>query len=177
MVRAINLPHLPADGHMEFGEDPDGFDRFWGLILSMAVRDRAISVHWHPWRAEDALGYIVDGTRYSLLMRPSAEFDCCISAAARDLVAPRELHSFARRSRYLGPHIRVLFGWWLRRSVAGRFRCISEYGPTEWAGVWWHVDGQAGAEFHRLDIAVNPITSRIKDRQFINCRVHWGMAR
>ncbi len=149
MVRVVQLPPLPravVPGDrllVEFGLGRPEVARMWRMVLAMAVRDGAVSVHWHPWRAADALGYVVAGVRYSLA-RPPAALDGLVSGVARELVAPGR--------------VRSAVGRWLGLSAAGRFRCESEYGPSEWCGAWWGTGGVCGAELHRLDIAITPIT-------------------
>ncbi len=88
MVRVVHLPDLPRPGGpmlVEFGLDRGEVARMWRLIVAMAVRDGAVSVHWHPWRAADALAYVVGGVRHSLV-RPPVALDSVVSAAARELI-------------------------------------------------------------------------------------------
>jgi hypothetical protein len=40
------------------GEGPDAAWDLWVLVLLMAVRDKARSVHYHSWLGEDALSYV-----------------------------------------------------------------------------------------------------------------------
>jgi hypothetical protein len=126
---------------VEFGLDQAEVARMLRLVLAMAVRDGAVSVHWHPWRAADALAYVVGGVRYSMV-RPPPELDGVVSAAARALAGG------------------WVVGRWLGLSAAGRFRCVGAVGPSEWCGAWWRAGGVCGAEFHRMDIAVVPIRDR-----------------
>jgi hypothetical protein len=133
----------------EFGLDRAEVARMWRMLLAMAVRDSAASVHWHPWRAGNALAYVVAGVRYSLV-RPPPALDPLVAAAGRELVAPS--------------WVRSAVGRWLGWPVAGRFRCEGEYGVSEWCGVWWRAGGVCGVELHRLDTAATPIVEAYCER-------------
>jgi hypothetical protein len=127
---------------VEFGLDRGEVARMWRLIVAMAVRDGAVSVHWHPWRAADALAYVVGGVRHSL-GRPPVVLDPVVSAATRELITGGGMWSALGRR----------LGW----PAAGRFGCTGAGGPSEWCGVLWSAGGVCGADLHRLDVAVAPV--------------------
>jgi|GEM_PF-6854957 len=142
-MRRISIPDLDnATGLIEFGLARTEMIRMWCHLFAMAVRDRATSVHWHPWREGEALSYIIRTTRYTL-MRPPTELNTLTSAVAREFVVPGR--------------IRSTIGRWLGRSVASRFICVNSLGPSEWCGVWWAIGSINGADFFRTDLGVIPI--------------------
>jgi|GEM_PF-3705878 len=69
-------------------ELPFAARKLWGLILLMSVRDRATSIHYHPWRSEGTLTYIVDGTRYELVPPLTEYADTIVDTARSMFIAP-----------------------------------------------------------------------------------------
>jgi hypothetical protein len=132
--RTIDLPELPPDPGpddpwlMEFTIDRAGAERMWKAVLAMAVRDRASSVHFHPWRP-DALAYVVGDARHALGQPPS-ELDGELLAVARELIAP-------------GPDASPA-------DAVGRVLLRTQQGGAEWVGVCWAAGGTEGADFFRL---------------------------
>jgi hypothetical protein len=116
-------------------DDPAVLGKLWGMVLLLAVRDHAASVHYHPWRADDGLAYVVQGVRYALVP-PPAELAGPVVAVARSL--------FTRRGR----------GRWLGRGSSG-----PACGPVEldvwghvfvWDAVVWSSGGREGVELFRI---------------------------
>src|SRR5262245_36510686 len=79
-----------------FGLDRPEIDRMWRVLLAVCVRDRATARSWHPWRLGGPLFYLVHWQR-RWLVRPPAELDPLVLAAARDLLAPSRLRSVLAR--------------------------------------------------------------------------------
>ncbi|HEX4608936.1 MAG TPA: hypothetical protein VH092_12085 [Urbifossiella sp.] len=151
MGNDIRLPDLPPSGEggsmlVEFGLGRDESDRLWRMVLAMAVRDRALSVHYRPWRPPDGeLCYLVSGVCYQLVPPPPA-LARQVAAAAGALVCGSRLGAATRR----------WLGWPLR--AGGRVRLVGEYGVSEWAGVVWEIGSLpgavgplAGVDWYRLD--------------------------
>jgi hypothetical protein len=146
-MRLIDLPDFPpADSPVnrliEFGLDRHEIDRFWRVLLAMCVRDRATALWWHPWRQGGALAYMVHGKRL-WLYRPPVELDALMLAAARDLLSPSRLRAAAAR--------------WLGWPVTGHFQTRGGPGASEWCGAVWSGNGVWCADFHRLDVIIQPI--------------------
>ena len=125
MNRSVHVNDLLADD-----AGPGG--RLWAFLLLMAIRDKASSVHYHPWRADGPLSYIVDNVRHTL-EPPHAEHAEMVVAAARSLIAPHRW-LFADRRTTLGG------------SFALQFEGIS----VEWDVVCWSSGTRMGAEFFRV---------------------------
>lgn len=110
----------------------------WQELLAMAVRDGAVSVHYHPWRTnavrDDTLAYIAGGARYGLVP-PTEEAGAELLASARRLAAPG------------------LFGrlWtWAAGGAVGRIRAVTASSESEWCVVCWGRGRLAGVDFLRL---------------------------
>ena len=69
---------------VELTDDPAALGKMWGMILLLAVRDNATSVHYHPWREDGVLAYIVANVRH-VLVPPPAELSEAVVAVARSL--------------------------------------------------------------------------------------------
>jgi hypothetical protein len=145
-VSTIQLPPLPPpnpdDGPtlVEFGLDWDSVCLMWRMLLALAVREGAESMHYHPWRADGRLSYIVAGVRH-VLNPPPPKLAGRVAAAAGALACGNWAGAVSRR----------LLGWPVRAS--GRVRFAGEHGPSEWAGVVWADRQVVGVEWYRLDRA------------------------
>ena len=115
-------------------EHPAVLARFWGMVMLMATRDHAQSVHYHPWRADGGLAYVVHMVWYAMVS-PEPELAGPVLAAARDLF------------------VRPAWGGWLRRR--GGVQC----GSVElevvgnrflWDAVAWSSGGRAGVDLYRV---------------------------
>jgi hypothetical protein len=108
--------------------------KFWGIVLLLAIRDRATSVQYHPWRGAGALSYVVDDIRYEMVP-PEPEDAAEIAAAARAMFTRRP-GVFAR-----------LFG-------CGPVSCgtvaLAVNGPTVWDVICWSSGARSGVEFFRV---------------------------
>ncbi len=112
----------------------------WQTLLEYAVKERASSVHYHPWR-DNSLGWIVDGTRQELLPFSTHRSRILIKTAGAMLTRSRaELWS------------RRFLGWPIR--ATGLLRYLSDDGlMTEWVGIVWSVGSLKGVEWIRVDHA------------------------
>lgn len=108
----------------------------WPELLTAAVRDGAVSVHFHPWgnNGWDILTYVVGGTRFGLV-QPTDEAGDRLWAAALRLAAP-------------GPLSRL---WaWAAGCAVGRVRLVAASDESEWCVVCWRRGRLSGVEFFRL---------------------------
>ncbi|MFO0953780.1 MAG: hypothetical protein U0835_22015 [Isosphaeraceae bacterium] len=86
VLRVDDLIHdTPLSGTGELSEDPAELARFWCMVLLMAVRDHASSVHYHPWRDDGGLAYIVGENRL-VLEPPPYRLAGPLLAVARSLL-------------------------------------------------------------------------------------------
>jgi hypothetical protein len=129
--------HYLDDEGWDLGPGPDGARQTWGLVLEMAVRDGAASVHYHPWKGGEALSYVTRGayagTQY-VLRPPPAELAADFLAVARAWAARP-----CRLTRWLGTGA----------AGAGRVVVEAEGTRSEWYAVSWAVGGAAGVELYR----------------------------
>lgn len=110
----------------------------WRFTLAMAVRDGAVSVHYHPWRKDFELSYIVSGTRLGMVP-PLRSLEVPFVAAAATLLGGSGNGSAVRK--------------WLGGppQASGRVRLVDASGSSDWAGVVWSADGVGGVEWYTLD--------------------------
>lgn len=78
-----SVEFIPGDPNLPFA-----VRKFWGLVLMLALRDKASSIHYHPWRAEGALSYVVDNVRYEMVPPPAEFASECVDAAFSLFVPP-----------------------------------------------------------------------------------------
>jgi hypothetical protein len=117
----------------------------WRRVLAVAVRDRASSVHYHPWHGQP-LTYIVACKRYEMVPPPDWHRRTLVLAAGA-MVAQTWVGAWSRR----------FLGWPIRAS--GLLRLPDKGRVTEWAGIVWSVRGRSGVEWNRVDddfLAANP---------------------
>lgn len=112
-----------------------GFRKLWGMVLLMSVRDRATSVHYHPWRTDGALSYVVDNTRYEMVPPPDIWAHWCVETARTTFTEPAGF--FAR-----------LFG--RGRVSCGTLRLEVGGNPIVWDVVYWSTGRRYGIEFYRV---------------------------
>ncbi len=110
----------------------DGPNHFWGLVLMMAVRDRATSLHYHPWRA-GVVTYVTDFTLYELVPPPEAMAGALLDSA-RALFAPPSLLGRLRR----------------RGVACGSFEFDAYDSLTVWDAVVWSSGPRGGVELYRV---------------------------
>lgn len=111
------------------------FRKLWGVLLLMSVRDRATSVHYHPWRGDGALFYIVDDARYEMVPPPAEHADVCVNTARDAFIAPAGF--FAR-----------LFG--CERVACGTLSLDVGGLPVVWDVVVWTSGPRRGVDLHRI---------------------------
>jgi hypothetical protein len=140
MANVIQLPTLPP-GQLDPAMAADSTaDLFWRLVLAYAVRDEAVSVHYHPWRARPD----GEGTLY------------CVIWDTRVDMAPPEVDAWwidrllagARRLAVTGPLGRLRA--WATGGAVGCIRVIAESAASDWCVVVWGRGPLAGVEFFRL---------------------------
>jgi hypothetical protein len=81
-------PAPPTDEDMvvPLSDDPAALAKLWGLVLLLAIRDGATSIHYHPWRADGGLAYVVANVRYAMVP-PPADLAEPMVAVARSVFA------------------------------------------------------------------------------------------
>ena len=77
---------VPEGG--DLSDDPAVPVWLWCMVLLMASRDHATSIHYHPWREDGGLAYIVADARH-VLKPPPAELAGPFLASARTLLPNR----------------------------------------------------------------------------------------
>lgn len=124
------------DDSIELSAEPAPLRKLWGLVLLLAVRDRASSVHYHPWRIDGELAYVVGNVRY-VMVPPPPSLAGPILDTARSLIVPRRgfLGRLVRRDR--GP-------------VCGSLALDVWGNHYGWEVVIWSSGGRSGAEFFRV---------------------------
>jgi hypothetical protein len=121
----------------------------WRQVLEIAVRDRASSVHYHPWCNGSPLTYIVAGTRYEIVP-PLDYLSRTLVLAAGAMLARTRAGVWSRR----------FLGWPIRAS--GLLRLSDNGRVTEWAGIVWAIRGLSGVEWNRVDdafVAAEPVAA------------------
>lgn len=121
------------------GQLPAALRQMWAMVLLMAIRDYASSLHYHPWRPHGGLSYIVDDVRHEIMPPPDRY--------AGDLLA-------IGRSMFLGLDaendvstacdtmvLRFRSGWNLK-----------------WDVIWWSTGYRAGLELYPIDLTRPPQT-------------------
>ncbi len=135
-----------ADGSWQitFPDDaiqlPVEIRKLWGFVLLMAQRDRATSVHYHPWRSDDRLTYIIEGVqRYELSPPPDEHAPAIIEAARSVFTAPPAKGRLSR-----------LVGLAPERAVCSTF----SFEVHDWAVLWdvvcWSNRERSGVELIRV---------------------------
>jgi hypothetical protein len=143
VAKLLQLPEIQQkpDGtwpRVEFGLGWHDFVRMWQMILFMAVRDKAESIHYHPWRTDGRLSYIIKQSRHAL--HPPPESMCWrVAAAAGAMLCGNRLSAATRR----------WLGWPV--GTSGRIRCTCSHGPSIWAGAVWSSGLFLGVEWYRID--------------------------
>ena len=142
MLITLAGAHLMAAFHSseDLASDPDFMRKLWCMVLLMAIRDHASSVHFHSWRGNAALTYIISNTRFQLLSPPSDQAEWCVSAARSLLQRPGFLRWF------LGGQQTPTCGTLVLR--------VSEH-EIKWQVVTWSSGGRCGVEFFRLTPSVD----------------------
>jgi hypothetical protein len=159
VVRADELMRdFPSEGddvRYWLSDDPVTLARQWFMILLLALRDHATSVHYHPWREDGGLAYVVDGVRYPLDTPPSEESAGAVLAAAWSLFT--EPGWLARDRRGTGS------GWLARlRRRAGAGAACATFGMDLgfdvflWDAVVWSSGERSGVELFRVAPGVAP---------------------
>ena len=120
----------------DLGSDADPARKLWGLALLMAVRDRASSVHYHPWRGDGALAYVVANTRVEMSPPEPGWAERCVAAARSLLIQRRSL---------LG---RILVGQPYPKCGSLVFGVAER--RIEWEVVCWSSGKRFGVEFFRI---------------------------
>lgn len=124
--------------------------QFWGMVLLMAIRDNAASVHYHPWRGDGALACIVNNVRIEM-DPPSVEWAGHLVEAARYLaVRPQSILT------------RMLLG--RDDPTCGKLTLCFDGHEIEWQVVCWWTGARMGADFYRITPLDKPIVIDISTR-------------
>ncbi|QJW95130.1 hypothetical protein [Frigoriglobus tundricola] len=118
---------------------PKEIQKLWGLVLLMAERDRATSVHYHPWRSDGRLIYIVEGLRYELVPPPDEHAAAIIETARSVFTAPPAVGLL---SRFVGRAP--------ERAVCSTFSFEAWDRAVLWDVVCWSNGERAGVELFRV---------------------------
>ena len=134
---AAVLAAEPPDGDstlVPLTDHPAVLAKFWGCLMAMAVRDHAASVHYHPWRADGGLAYVVHTVWYAMAS-PPPELAGPMIAAARDL--------------FVHPGRR---GWlrWRGKVDCGSVELDVAGRRIVWDAVVWSAGGRTGLELYRI---------------------------
>jgi hypothetical protein len=118
--------------------------KLWGLVLLMAIRDRATSVHYHPWRGDSSLAEIVDNIRYEMVPPPP---ECAeeLMSAARSIFLPTNTGFFAR-----------LLGRGPARTACATVSLDVGGVPILWDVVCWFSGERGGLDFFRVTLLEPP---------------------
>ncbi|MFO0822236.1 MAG: hypothetical protein U0792_03820 [Gemmataceae bacterium] len=73
------------------------FKKLWAMLILMAIRDKASSLHYHPWRKDGVLAYVVENTRYEMVPPPAKLAQACFEVA-RLMFMPPDQQQFWERS-------------------------------------------------------------------------------
>ena len=135
-----------ADGSWQITFSNDGIQlpaeirKFWGFMLLMAERDRATSVHYHPWRSGANLSYIVEGFhRYELSPLPDEHAEAIIETARSLFTAPPTESLISR-----------LIGQVPERAMCSTFSFEVCGWAVLWDAVCWSNGERAGVELYRV---------------------------
>jgi len=119
---------------------PSEIRKLWGMVLTMALRDRATSVHYHPWRTDGRLTYVIEGRqRYEFIPPPEAHAAAIIEIARSLFTAPPArglLSRFVGRTR--------------DRAVCSSFTFEVGCWSVLWDVVCWSNGERAGVELFRV---------------------------
>ena len=149
MRNVLQLPALaefadyPIDDSDVFVSTQDGARQLLTVVLALALKDNASSVHYRLWHGEttgeSVLTYVVGGVRYEMVP-PPLEIAGALFDVARTLLVPGGLWRVLRR--LLG---RMVGG------CSGEFSLLDANGNrSEWCGVVWSAENTAGLELYRF---------------------------
>jgi hypothetical protein len=128
---------------INFGETvalPSEIRKLWGAVLTMAVRDRATSVHYHPWRTDGRLTYVIEGRqRYEFIPPPEVHAVTIIEGA---------------RSLFTAPPARGLLSLFVQRAPEPAVCSSFTFEVGGWSVVWdavcWSNGERASVELIRV---------------------------
>ncbi len=150
LLQLPDFPNTTSDSDpvlVKLGFDWADLVRLWQMILALAIRDGAASLHYHPWRTDGHLSYIVDGVRYEMIP-PPPELARQVATAAGSLICGNRVGAACRR----------WLGWPV--TTVDRVQVVFRGTTTEWAGVVWSAGGVVGVEWFRTDsiaVSTNPL--------------------
>ena len=128
---------------VELTDDPAVLCKMWGMILLLAIRDHATSVHYHPWREDGGLACVVANVRH-VLEPPPAELSGAVIAAARSVFTPAARGGLLAR-----------LGWRRRAEPACSSVELDVWGNVlVWDAIVWSSGERAGVELFRVAPAV-----------------------
>jgi hypothetical protein len=135
--RLMQADEEQGEGFIEGSFDEPTAWRLWSLVLLLAVRDRASSVHFQA-REDDTLSYVVDTIRYAMVPPPTDLFPFLLSAW-RSRLSPGW---FRKASRWLlGDQ---------RAPVSGLVRLWAGEASTDWFVVCGREDDLEHVDLYRV---------------------------
>jgi hypothetical protein len=139
---------------VELTDEPAALGKFWSMILLLAIRDNATSVHYHPWREDGVLAYIVANVRHELSPPPDELSEAVVTMARSLFTEPVQGGLLAR----LGGLLARLGG----RTVSGLSCGAVEFdvggNMLLWDAVVWSSGERAGVELFRV---APPVTEQM----------------
>lgn len=153
LMRDIQRGGPANDEYLVLTVDRASARQVWAVIFSLALREAATSVHYHPWNVARPLWLTAASTEYAMVPPPQELTEELLSAAC-GWIAPRQCA--------LGP-----FG---RASQAGRLVVEHGTGQSDWFAVCWSTASGSGVDLYRcappssLDGAGNTLTKTAEER-------------
>jgi hypothetical protein len=138
------FPDAPSAGDddmvVQLSDDSAALGKLWGMVLLVAVRDHASSIHYHPWREDGGLSVVVANVRY-VMVPPPPHLVGPLIAVARSL--------FTRPGR----------SGWFSRGAGGGPVCktveLDVWGHTSvWDAIVWSSGERSGVELFRIEPTV-----------------------
>ncbi len=115
------------------------YRKLWGMVVLLALRDKASSVHYHPWRGGGALAMIVENVRYEMVPPPHEYADVCMEVARTLFTQPRRSGLFSR-----------LWQHRLENTVSSTVRIEWDGWTSFWDAVCWSSGERAGVELYLI---------------------------
>jgi hypothetical protein len=134
-----NAEEANSDLGLVLTDEPVGLRKLWGLVLLIAFRDRATAVHYHPWRGENSLSYVVESIQYYFMAPPSDLADSVIEVALT-LFAPGSQDRSAGGARHRNE----------ARSICSSVELNAWGDVTVWDVLVWSTGERQGVDLYRI---------------------------
>ena len=123
--------------------------KLWGMTLLMSIRDLASSLHYHPWRVDGPLSYIVSNVRHVLRPPPNEWAESLITSARSLFFSRRGLLSrlFAATPKTRCQPFILMLG--------SREKAIE----AKWDVVYWSSGRRSGLDFYRLNLSADELST------------------